>query len=157
ERSDLTVQFYYDHAGINDLRLSEARDTVDLDVQHHLRLGTDHEIITGGGYRFTRDDISNSALLVGAAPMISFQPLRKTFQLFNVFGQDTATLVDDRLFLTVGTKLEHNTYTGFEVQPNVRLLWTPTPTQSVWTAVSRAVRTPSRAEEGVSIVEAVAP
>ncbi len=49
--------------------------------------------------------------------------------------------------LTVGAKIEHNDYTGWEWQPNLRLLWQLSDRQRVWGAVSRAVRTPSRVEE----------
>ena len=39
-------------------------------------------------------------------------------------GTNGACIVsrDERLFFTIGTKLEHNSYSGFECQPNVRLL-----------------------------------
>src|SRR5205085_9785971 len=57
----------------------------------------------------------------------------------------------NRLWLTVGSKFLHNNYTGFEIQPTARLLWTPTPRQSVWGAVTRAVRTPSRVEEELQV------
>jgi iron complex outermembrane receptor protein len=58
--------------------------------------------------------------------------------------QDEVTLVTDRLRLTLGSKFEHNDYTGFEIQPSVRLAWTPDTRQTVWGAISRAVRSPSR-------------
>jgi iron complex outermembrane receptor protein len=64
--------------------------------------------------------------------------------LFNVYGQDEIELVRKRLSLTVGTKIEHNDFTGFEIEPSARLKWTPTANQTVWAAVSRAVSTPSR-------------
>jgi iron complex outermembrane receptor protein len=52
----------------------------------------------------------------------------------------------NRLYLSIGTKLLHTNYTGFQVQPSARLLWTPTSTQTVWAAFTHAVRTPSAAE-----------
>src|SRR5207237_3403467 len=60
------------------------------------------------------------------------------------FGQDEIALVKERLHLTLGTKLEHNDYTGFEYQPSGRLAWTLSQRQTLWAAISRAVRTPSR-------------
>ncbi|MBC2694706.1 MAG: TonB-dependent receptor [Desulfobacteraceae bacterium] len=66
--------------------------------------------------------------------------------LFSAFVQDEIILVDDRLHLTLGSKFEHNDYTGFEIQPNARLMWMPHSRHSIWTAVSRAVRTPSRSD-----------
>ncbi len=50
------------------------------------------------------------------------------------------------LNLTLGTKLEYNDYTGVEIQPNARLIWSPNKRHTVWAAVSRAVRSPSRSE-----------
>ena len=49
-----------------------------------------------------------------------------------------------KLFFTLGTKIEHNDYTGFEAEPSARLKWDLSSRQMLWTAVSRAVRTPSR-------------
>jgi iron complex outermembrane receptor protein len=77
--------------------------------------------------------------------------------LFSGFAQDEFTLVPERLRLTGGVKLEHNDYTGLEVQPSGRLLWTPSSEHSFWAAISRAVRTPSRAEEDVTIHEVIPP
>ena len=64
--------------------------------------------------------------------------------MYTGFVQDELTLSPNRLFLTVGSKVEHNDYTDFEYQPGARLAWTPTPTQTIWGAASRAVRAPSR-------------
>jgi iron complex outermembrane receptor protein len=61
--------------------------------------------------------------------------------------QDEFALIPNKFSLTIGTKLEHNNYTGFEVQPSVRILWTISSKQTVWAAVTRAVRSPSRIEE----------
>jgi iron complex outermembrane receptor protein len=65
------------------------------------------------------------------------------------FIQDQIALIKDRLYLTLGTKVEHALFSGFQVQPSARLLWTPADGHAVWAAVSRAVRTPSRAEVDV--------
>jgi len=59
--------------------------------------------------------------------------------------------------LTVGSKFEHNNYSGFEVQPNGRLLWTPTENQSAWVAVTRAVRTPSRLDQDLELTDLLTP
>src|SRR6266851_4960069 len=58
---------------------------------------------------------------------------------------------------TLGSKFERNEFTGFEIEPNARLLWNLTPNQSIWTAVSRAVRTPALTEEGLRLNSAVIP
>ncbi|MGH7870250.1 MAG: TonB-dependent receptor plug domain-containing protein, partial [Candidatus Dormibacteraceae bacterium] len=62
-------------------------------------------------------------------------------------------LVREKLALTIGSKLEHNNYTGFEVQPSARLLWRRTPGQAFWVSISRAVRTPSRLDEDIQLTD----
>jgi iron complex outermembrane receptor protein len=121
-----------------------------LDAQHSFALGSSNDILWGLGYRHITDKLQPSAYL-------SFTPPTENQQLFSSFVQDEATLIRDRLRLTLGSKFEHNDYTGFEVQPSGRLLWTPTEHQAVWGAVSRAVRTPSRADRSDSVNFAVLP
>lgn len=140
--SDLALQFYYDHIDQDFSVLKERQDTVDLDFQHRFTVANRQELLWGVGYRFTNDHIHNTDL-------IAFTPERRDDHLFSAFLQDDITLVENRLRLTLGTKIEHNDYTGFEWQPNARLLWTPHKRHTVWAAVSRAVRTPSRAESDV--------
>lgn len=133
----LEVQTYYDHTrrvypGI----FSESLDTYDVNVQHGFRWGTGHDIVWGGGYRYSRDAVTNSA---GRA----FLPADKTLTLANIFAQDDITL-SERLKLTVGVRLEQNNYTGLENQPNIRLAWKPSDQVLLWSSIARAVRTPSR-------------
>jgi iron complex outermembrane receptor protein len=79
-----------------------------------------------------------------------FPPDRST-HIFNTFLQDEITLVRDRLKLTLGSKFEYNDYTRWEIQPSGRLLWTPQEAHSIWASVSRAVRTPSRADNDARV------
>src|SRR5699024_6763693 len=81
-----------------------------------------------------------------------FEPQIRTNTLFNLMAQDEITLQRNRLFLIVGAKLERNDYTGFEVQPTVRTRWTPTPQQTAWAAVSRAVRLPTRLDTDLRVI-----
>lgn len=112
-------------------------ETGDLDFQYRFRPNANHDVVWGLGYRVSRDDIVNT-------PANAFLPPSVTRQLVNIFGQDEAFLVKDRLNLTLGTKVEHNDYTGFEFEPSARIAWTPDRQKTVWGAISRAVRTPSR-------------
>lgn len=80
-------------------------------------------------------------------------PHRLTDQIYSGFAQDEISFLDHRLSLTLGTKLEHNNYTGFEVQPSARLLWSGTPRQAFWASVTRAVRTPSRLDEDIQLTD----
>jgi len=91
------------------------------------------------GYRNSQDHIDTDGIL-------NVLPKRSNFRLASVFVQDDISLKPDTLRLMLGMRLEHNSYTGFEPQPNARMIWTPNPRQTLWGAVSRAVRTPSRAE-----------
>lgn len=58
---------------------------------------------------------------------------------------------------TIGSKFEHNEYTGFEYQPSARILWRIADNRSLWGALSRAVRTPSRINRDIRINAALIP
>ncbi|HYO16684.1 MAG TPA: TonB-dependent receptor [Thermoanaerobaculia bacterium] len=141
--SALELQVYWDrtHRRVPG-QFEEDRDTLDLDFQHRLPLGTRHDLVWGLGYRVSRDDIVN-------APLITWVPDSDTQELFSAFAQDEISLMGDRLRLTLGSKLEANESTGLEVQPSVRAAWTPDSRQTLWGAISRAVRTPTRIDEDV--------
>ncbi|HKB56021.1 MAG TPA: TonB-dependent receptor [Lacunisphaera sp.] len=139
DKSNLSLQWYYDrtHRRIPGT-FAEDLGTYDIDFQHRFPLGDRHDLIWGAGYRLIDDQQHNDY------PVLAFLPAHVRRESFNVFVQDEITLVKDRLHLTLGTKLEHNFYTGFESQPSARLSWLASKEQTVWAAVSRAVRTPSR-------------
>jgi iron complex outermembrane receptor protein len=82
---------------------------------------------------------------------VQLSPYERTWRLFSTFTQNEFTLVDERLRITLGSKFEHNDFTGFEIQPSARALWTPGYSQTFWASVSRAVRTPSRAESDIRL------
>ena len=142
--SELSIQLYYDRTDREFGIGGEIRNTFDLDAQYRFRLGERHEIIWGAGYRYSVDDVAGSADFTMDDPSVGLQ-------LGSTFVQDEVALIPDRLSVTAGTKLEHNDFTGFEVQPSVRLAWTPDEQHTLWASVSRAVRTPSRAERGVHL------
>lgn len=139
--SDLQLQFYYDHTRRDIPNVyDERRDTLDLDFQHRLQLGGRQDFLWGLAFRDSRDDICNTQFA-------AFDPPSRTRQRFGTFFQDRIELLPERLFLTIGSKFGHNDYTGFEYQPNVRLAWHPSERQTVWSAVSRGVRIPSRLDD----------
>jgi len=144
ETADLKLQVYYDRTVRNGYVLNEDRDTLDADVQHHFQPCERQELVWGLGYRVSWDEIDNSYA-------VTVNPDQRTVQLFSLFAQDEIALVPDRLRLTLGSKFEHNDFTGFEFQPSGRISWTPAERQTVWASVSRAVRTPSRAEDDVQL------
>ena len=145
DTADMALQFYYDRSEMKYAVIDEKLDTLDIDFQNRFALGAHQEIIWGAGYRFTHDRLQFplASLTLGAK--------KQDNNLFSAFVQDNITMVPDLLHLVIGSKFEHNDYTGFEIQPNVRLLWTPSQKQSVWISVSRAVRTPSRGEDALSL------
>jgi len=99
-------------------------------------LGRHHRFVWGLGYRHTHD-------VVGNAPALAFFPPVLDQNLYSGFIEDQIALPGN-LTLTLGTKLEHNAYTGYEGEPSGRLQWNITDGHMLWAAVSRAVRTPSR-------------
>jgi iron complex outermembrane recepter protein len=143
ENGTLSLQLYYDHFERSMIILGEQQDTVDLEFQHHFTLWERQDLIWGVGYRFSSDRLSDTAI-------ISFNPPTRDTQLYSAFLHDEVKLIPEHLSLVVGTRLEHNSYTGFEFQPNGRLLWTPSANQSFWGAVSRAVRTPARGDSDIA-------
>jgi iron complex outermembrane receptor protein len=114
----------------------ELLDTYDIEAQHRFQLGARNDIVWGGGYRLMHDAVTNSAVL-------AFLPNVRVLRLANGFLQDSIAL-RERLNMTLGVKLESNSYTGLEVQPNARLAWKFRDDALLWSAVSRVVRTPSR-------------
>lgn len=148
--SKLTVQSYVDYT-LRDLHVLEDENTAfDLDAQIALPEWQRHNILTGGRVRYSINDLKGS-------PQVTFASANSKDTLFSGFIQDKITLVPKEWFLTLGTKLEHNDYSGFEVQPNARLQWHPNDRQMVWGSVARAVRTPSRLERDVNLLAAVIP
>lgn len=150
--SEATLQVYYDRTHLDQPapavglapagRLADDLGTYDVDFQDHLATGARNNVIWGFGFRRTHDVVAN-------APSLAFFPSRLDQNLYGGYLQDELALQAD-WHLTVGTKVEHNDYTGTEFEPNVRLQWTPSPRQTFWGAVSRAVRTPSRIDRDLS-------
>src|SRR2546426_1238007 len=138
EQSSLAAQLYYDrtHRDIPGT-FGEDLDTYDVDLQHRAGLGARHEVVWGLGYRLINDRVANS-------PMLAFLPAHVTRQWFTGFVQDEIALIPDRLHVALGTKVEHNDYTGYEIQPSGRVSWRLSPSGTLWAAVARALRTPSR-------------
>ncbi|NNF42288.1 MAG: TonB-dependent receptor [Phycisphaerales bacterium] len=149
-----SVQAYYDrteaHGGGQPGFVVE-RDTFDLDYRQYAPFGAEqsHVFMWGLGYRHSRDRTEASSTL-------GLLPRDRSLDTFAGFLQGTLELSPDELALMVGSKFEHNDYTGFEYQPSARLSWTPDDRQLVWGAVSRAVRTPSRTADDARLTTAFA-
>ncbi len=139
---DWSLQAYYDEYLRDGPTFFEMVETWDLDFQRRFPLSERQHIVWGIGFRLMQDDLR------GPDPFtLTAIPGQRQTTLASGFVQDEVTLIEDRLTWTVGTKLEDNSYTGLEVQPGTRLLWTPDRRHSIWGAISRAVRTPSRIDD----------
>ena len=143
--SEVRWQGYYQRSDRGNFILGQKESAVDVEFQHDLQRTGRHDVIWGGNVRST---------------WVSSRPVNWTdasidansqLQLFSVFVQDEVAMVAERAWLTAGSKLEHNNYSGWETQPNLRLLWKVRPQQAVWAAVSRAVRTPSVYETSIRL------
>lgn len=144
DTSEWTLQSYYDVTDREEGYLAQIHRTFDIDFQHRFHPADRHDIVWGLGFRNVSDDFDNSY-------MISFEPDHASKQTYSAFIQDEISLIPNRLWLTLGSKLEKNDFTGTEIQPSARILFRPSTNQSIWAAVSKAVRTPSRVEHGGQI------
>jgi iron complex outermembrane receptor protein len=136
---DMILQTYYDFTERNNTGfLEEERGTYDIDFQHRWQRNERQELIWGLGFRYTHDDFKNNSFI------IEVEPDQRQDNLFSAFVQAEFILQPERWKMILGSKFEHNDYTGFEYQPTARLLWTPHHQHSGWASVSRAVRSPSR-------------
>lgn len=141
DKSHLSLQAYFDYYRYATIGATESRHTADIQLEHRFPLGTRNDILWGLGYRFTTDQLDSSAV-------VALNPASADLNLYTAFIQDEITVVPERLRLILGSKVEHNDYTEWEIQPSARLLWTPTEHQTVWASASHAAGTPSRIHRG---------
>ncbi|GAA0434180.1 TonB-dependent receptor plug domain-containing protein [Massilia aurea] len=123
-------------------------DTVDVEAQHLVRFGA-HGITWGGGYRNSRDQIDGG-------PVLRFTPARRNLRWSHLFVQDELTLTPT-LRAVAGMRVEHNVYTGSELLPNLRLAWDASDQATLWAALSRTVRAPSRIDRDLFLVNPASP
>ena len=123
----------------------EKRDTYDIQLQYSRTIGQRHEFIGGVGYRHSSDE-------TGGPPYPAiFLPADRDIEQPSAFLQDRIDLIDDRLTLTLGSKFEHNDFTGYEVQPGARLGYAASERTYLWSSVAKAVRTPNRVDHDVAL------
>jgi len=141
--STASLQVYFDRYDRHDEGVHEGLNTIDIDFQHHWRIGEHNDIVWGLGYRFTSDGHT-------AGYGKTYLPLSQANSLFSAFFQDQIRVAES-LSITLGSKLEHQPYTGFQFEPSAQVVWTPTERQTVWISASQAVKEVSREEEGLQI------
>ncbi len=153
KKSSLIVQSYFDYNSLDIPVLAINEKTVDFDFQHFYNFTTENQLTWGLGYRNIQDSIKESQVSLSTAPYypIQYYPNSRNIEIYSAFIQDKIGLIANELYLTLGSKFEVNDLTGFEYQPNARLTYYPSRNQTLWAAVSRAIRTPTRAEDNVEI------
>lgn len=145
-----SLQFYHDFYDRRYMNLGERRHTYDLDFHQHSLLGERHNVVWGLGLRQTRDQFDNTSV-------VSFTPSSRSDEVASAFIQDEIMLARDKLYFTAGSKVEHNKYTGRELQPGLSLRWKISERQTAWAAVSRAVHTPSRTDSDAMVIATITP
>jgi iron complex outermembrane receptor protein len=150
DRSETTLQLFADHTRRQEILLGQRRTTLDADFQHRQAIGARHDLVWGLGYRTASSTLANSA-------MVRFDEPHRHEWLGSAFAEDEFALVPEQLTLTVGIKVERTSYTGVELQPNLRALWAISDRASIWGAATRGVRTPSLLENGANVDVAAAP
>jgi iron complex outermembrane receptor protein len=139
--SQTSLQVYYDYVHRSgDEGINQYYRTADVEFQHHLSIGARHDIVWGLDYR-----MDDTALLGATAYSYQFDPNHRLDNLAAVFLQDEIAITKS-VFLTVGSKFEHNDYTGFQYEPSAQLMWTPSARQTLWASASRAIREPAMFE-----------
>lgn len=142
--TQIVAQMYFDYTHRKSPVFDNLMRTFDFELHGRAAWGSRQEVTMGAGFRTARDSVRNTEV-------IALTPPRRRMDLWSAFIQDDITIHPERLHLVLGTKFEHNDFTGAEIQPGARALWTPARGQTAWASVARAVRTPSRAEDDVGL------
>jgi iron complex outermembrane recepter protein len=140
-RSDSSLELSFDRYERNDA-VRDHRGTLDVDFQHHFAWGERQSVVWGGEYRLSMSRSNGSWY-------VSLVPADLNTSLYSGFAEDEITILPQRVRLTVGARLEHNYYSGFDLMPSARAAWMMSRRETVWVSVSRAVRTPSAVDDNL--------
>lgn len=121
------------------LQIGGEKTDLDVDFQQRNIRGA-HDFIWGVNLRYTSDN-----LLLPASPYLLLDGKSQRFN-YSAFVHDEMTLVPELFKLVWGSKFERDGLTGFNIQPNVRALYTPGPNEAYWGALSRSARSSRRTE-----------
>jgi iron complex outermembrane receptor protein len=141
--SETSLQFYEMGHTRGDNGARERFNIVDLSFEHHFHVGSRHDLVWGLDYRY-----NHGSMRAGYA--VSMSPPVRNFNLFSGFVQDQIRLTDS-LWFTLGSKLEHNPFTGVEDEPSASLAWAIDDHQTLWMAASKAIRQPALLDEAFRI------
>jgi len=142
--SEINMRVSYDFYEHNDLQFSEHRDTFNIEFEHQFTPFENNDLVWGAGYRWSQSDVDGSEYFTTSSD------IEKT-NIWNLFVQDTLKFPNQNVSLTVGAKIEGNSYSNTAIQPNLRLSWLANDEVTLWGAVSRAIRIPSQVETDATI------
>lgn len=129
--------------------IREERQTVAAEFQRNLPMGR-HDLMWGASYRYSQDRIQLTS--TGVLSAAQFEREQRAWRSVSVFVHDDYALVPERLHVSGGVRLDHDNWSGVQVQPDIRLAWTPDADTTWWSSLARAARTPSRLELDVPFV-----
>jgi len=144
DTSSVDLLGYCQWTKFDNLTAGSVRNTCDVEFQHNLAFGARQSVNWGAAVATTSDLLVNNFTA-------HFSPQSRRTTTVSGFGQYEVQLIPDRLKLIVGSKFEHNDYTGFEAQPQIRAVWTPSKSHALWVAVSRAISLPTRVQTSASL------
>jgi iron complex outermembrane recepter protein len=147
--SDISLNVYDNYFNRLDQAIVETSNIFNVDFQHHFKANSRNEVVWGLSYRATNDNLTSGYDTV-------WSPGQRMDSLYSAFVQDEIKLTASTSF-TMGTKLEHNAYTGFEYEPSAQFVWAPTDRQSIWLSASQAIRQPSRQDTDLQYDIAIIP
>jgi iron complex outermembrane receptor protein len=149
--SILQVQSFFDSRPRFDVSTGQSlQKTSDLDVQYRTTLWSRHDVVIGAGSRVTHERLDGGTT-------VFVTPSQSNRFVDNAFVQDEIALAGKRIHVTLGSKLEYDTYASWGVQPTARVMWDLPRHQHVWAALSRALRTPSIFDVGLRVNVGVIP
>ena len=117
---------------------------LDLDFQQR-RVNGHHDLIWGLNLRHTSDH-----LILPSSPYLLLHGRNQRLN-YSAFVHDEIALSPERLRLILGSKFEKDGLTGFNMQPNARLLFTPVQDEVYWGALSRSARSMRRIESQATV------
>jgi iron complex outermembrane receptor protein len=139
--TELQLRAYFDRFERTVPRqMGDRRNTFDVDAQYRVRFAGNHNLVTGFNYRLSSDHTDSGGTT-------QFLPRGRIVELASAFIQDEITIVPAHLAIVIGSKFQWDSLYGMEPQPSVRVAWTPDQLHTVWAAISRAVRMPTRIDE----------
>ncbi len=148
ENENIVLNSFIDYNQRESSLVGIERTTFEFDYQHNKAFNERNDLSWGLTYRYFLNDIDER--LINGTLYLTYLPNKTNANLYSAFVQNKTALVPDKLYLTYGTKLEHNYYTGVEYEPSIRMTWLVNDNNVLWAAVSRAIRMPSIAERDIN-------